>query len=237
MDRSSRARLNATPLIWLRLNPNGIPSASPGLAGGTTAYPGKRSHRRALNPKGVVSVGPDIGTQPPWGLNGCIVTRSPGFRVPRSSQPFARGHNPVGIEGRCEGQRPSFPARSATAPQSFPFAQSWFPFAAACFAAAGAEFATVQRPFGTRKRPNEICHGRMKSCHGRAAVGNRPWRSSNRPSRGFNRPFPWFQTTGAHREILPPQRQTRHAPNKNRRNRPYLASKRHNPTTAPTKIP
>src|SRR2546427_9876206 len=82
---------------WTRMgescseNPNGIPAQSPGLLG--TSYPGKpkrntlqpqrgcdRWRRHGRNPVGVVA----------------IPRHAP--RVARSSQPWAGGHNPFGIE-------------------------------------------------------------------------------------------------------------------------------------------
>jgi hypothetical protein len=173
----------------MRLNPNGIPSSSPGLAGGTTAYPGKRSQRRPSTPRGLCPAARTPGHNP---VGVGTDARSQVPRVARSSQPFARGHNPVGIEGRCEGQRPGF----ASAEQSFPAAQPWFPLAAARFAAAGAEFATVHRPFGTKKRPNEISPRpneiSRRPCEILARpnqISPRPWHHCNCSWRGFPRPI------------------------------------------------
>ena len=75
------------------LNPNGIPSSSPGLRG--TSYPGS-TVTRVSNPNGVVSsrVASQMAATP-LGLMG-IAMRVP--RVARASQPWAEGRCPVGAK-------------------------------------------------------------------------------------------------------------------------------------------
>ena len=72
------------------MNPNGIPASSPGLRG--TSYPGKW-FASFTTPTGLRLIGSKM-PQPRWG---CDPLR-PLPRVARSSQPWAGGHNPVGIE-------------------------------------------------------------------------------------------------------------------------------------------
>ena len=79
------------PKLARDANPKGIPSLSPGLRG--TSYPGKTSEGE-FNPNGVVAYRVDMRCNPVGVGRFCIGPP----RVARSSQPWADGHNPVGIE-------------------------------------------------------------------------------------------------------------------------------------------
>src|SRR5258708_22290564 len=84
------------------LNPKWIPTQSPGLRG--TSYPGEKSFALA-NPERVVS---PSGVSPafnPYHNPFRVDPRSPALpRVAHSSQPWAGGHNPFGIEYGSEPQ-------------------------------------------------------------------------------------------------------------------------------------
>ena len=75
------------------LNPNGIPSSSPGLRG--TSYPGS-TVKKISNPNGVVSsrVASPMAATPLRLMK--ILIRVP--RVARASQPWAEGRCPVGAK-------------------------------------------------------------------------------------------------------------------------------------------
>ena len=77
-------------------NPKGIPSLSPGLRG--TSYPGSTTSEGEFNPNGVVACRVDKRCNP-VGV-GRIPIGPP--KVARSSQPWADGHNLVGIENACK---------------------------------------------------------------------------------------------------------------------------------------
>ena len=79
--------------------PNGIPSPSPGLTGGTTAYPGDDAANRVQPQRGCVRQSGNLANRDttPLGLT-CTSRCSPVPRVGArtSHQPWALGHIPVG---------------------------------------------------------------------------------------------------------------------------------------------
>ena len=75
------------------MNPNGIPSQSPGLRG--TSYPGSRVPRLFPNPNGVASSATRRFATTPLGLTN-ILESVP--RVVAPLQPWAEGHCPVGAK-------------------------------------------------------------------------------------------------------------------------------------------
>ena len=97
---ASRCSLHALSDWEIRdANPKGIPSLSPGLRG--TSYPGRTTSEGEFNPNGVVACRVDMRCNP-VGV-GRFPIGPP--RVARPSQPWADGHNPVGIENACKVQQ------------------------------------------------------------------------------------------------------------------------------------
>ena len=84
-------------LYTAKMNPNGILSPSPGLR--AASYPGKRATIHPFQPQGGCVEYPALTDTTPLGLRSAVGSFP---RVGRrsSGQPWARGHNPVGIECR-----------------------------------------------------------------------------------------------------------------------------------------